>query len=75
MIQLRAVNDYVVEMPASAVSAQYPVVAYERNGNAMSVRDKGPLWLVYPFDADISFRTETTFSRSIWQLVEITVEP
>lgn len=73
MLSLRAVNDYVVNMPASDISADFPVVAYERNGSAMSVRDKGPLWLIYPFDSKPEFRTETIFSRSIWQLVEITV--
>lgn len=72
-ISLRAVNDYVVNMPASEVATEFPVVAYERNGSAMSVRDKGPLWLIYPFDDNLEFRTETIFSRSIWQLVEITV--
>jgi len=73
IISLRAVNDYVVSMPASDVATEFPVVAYERNGNAMSVRDKGPLWLIYPFDSKPEFRTETIFSRSIWQLVDITV--
>lgn len=72
-ISLRAVNDYVVSMSASDVSTEFPMVAYERNSNAMSVRDKGPLWLIYPFDSKPEFRTETIFSRSIWQLVEITV--
>lgn len=73
MLSLRAVNDYTVSIPVSAVDTEVPVVAYERNGKAMSVRDKGPLWLVYPFDLNPEFRTETVFSRSIWQLVEITV--
>ncbi len=73
IISLQAVNDYVVSIPASDVDIEFPVVAYKRNGEAMSIRDKGPLWLIYPFDSKPEFRTETIFSRSIWQLVEITV--
>lgn len=73
-VTFRAVNDYMVTMPASEIDPQIPVVAYERNGTAMSVRDKGPLWLIYPFDDGDKFRTETVYSRSIWQLVEITVK-
>jgi hypothetical protein len=71
---LRAVNDYTVTIPVSAVQEEVPVVAYERNGGLMSIRDKGPFWLIYPFDADTQYQTETIYARSIWQLVEIRVE-
>jgi hypothetical protein len=37
----------------------------------MSVRDKGPLWLIYPYDSKAEYQSETIYSRSIWQLVKI----
>ena len=39
----------------------------------MSIRDKGPLMLVYPFDLDQSLFNEKYFSRSVWQIKEIEV--
>jgi hypothetical protein len=33
----------------------------------MSLRDKGPLWIIYPYDSKSDFRTEVVYSRSIWQ--------
>ncbi len=45
-----------------------PIIAYLLNGEEMSIRDKGPLWVIYPFDSDADFRSEVVFSRSIWQL-------
>jgi hypothetical protein len=39
----------------------------------MSVRDKGPLWVVYPFDDVPAYQSETIYSRSIWQLDRIEV--
>lgn len=72
-IRLTAINDYVVTIPASAVEEDYPIVAYERNSMPMSVRDKGPYWLILPFDRDESFMTESMMSRSIWQLVMIEI--
>ena len=39
----------------------------------MSLRDKGPLWIVYPFDSNPSYSTEVTYARSIWQLDRIEV--
>jgi len=67
-LSARAINDYAVEIPVDEALEDGPIVAYTRNGAPMSVRDKGPLWLVYPYDSDPAFQTEVVFSRSIWQL-------
>lgn len=73
MLTARAINDYSVEIPLADAVEGGPIVAYERNGAVMSLRDKGPLWIVYPFDSDPAYQTEAIYSRSIWQLEEITV--
>ena len=39
----------------------------------MTLRDKGPLWVIYPFDDDPRYRSETVYFRSIWQLNRIIV--
>ncbi|WP_232281591.1 molybdopterin-dependent oxidoreductase [Sagittula stellata] len=70
-----AVNDYAIEIPFSDVSDDTAILAIERNGEPMSVREKGPLWVIYPYDSDQRFRTETYHSRSIWQLDTIEVLP
>ncbi|KUP92683.1 molybdopterin-dependent oxidoreductase [Tritonibacter horizontis] len=72
-LEVAAVNDYAVEIPMSDVAAGGPIVAYMRNGKTMSLRDKGPLWIIYPYDSGAEFRTEAIYSRSIWQLNRITV--
>ena len=69
-----AVNDYAVVIPLADANATAPIIAYERNGATMSLRDKGPLWVIYPYDADPAYRTEETYSRSIWQLNRLAVE-
>ena len=63
-----AVNDYAIDIPLSQVGPEYPLVAYMVDGAEMSVRDKGPLWIVYPYDSSSDYRTEVIYSRSIWQL-------
>jgi hypothetical protein len=74
---LRAIahNDYAVDIPVSDAVAGGPVVAYLRNGAAMSMRDKGPLWVVYPYDTSPEYQSELIYSRSIWQLDRIEVQP
>ena len=67
-IRATAINDYAVEIPVESIWAQDPIVAYEMDGAAMSRRQKGPLWIVYPYDSDTKYQTEVIYSRSIWQL-------
>ncbi|WP_176084504.1 oxidoreductase [Martelella sp. HB161492] len=73
-LRLVALNDYAVEIPLAAIDPKAPIVALRIDGSEMSVRDKGPLWLMYPFDSNPSYRTEVTYSQSIWQLTKIEVE-
>lgn len=72
-LTLTALNDYAIEMPAPEVGAAYPILATRQDGDVMSVRDKGPFWIVFPYDSDPAFQTETIFSQSIWQLDRIEV--
>jgi hypothetical protein len=63
-----AINDYTVEIPISDAVEGGPIIAYLMDGKEMSIRDKGPLWVIYPYDSDADFRSEVVYSRSIWQL-------
>ena len=39
----------------------------------MSVRDKGPIFVIYPFDEAPELYNETYFGRSVWQAVSVEV--
>lgn len=72
-LRATALNDYSIEMDAGTDGFPGPVIATKMNGEPMSVRSKGPLWLVYPYDLDPKFQSEVVFSNSIWQLRSINV--
>jgi len=74
-VRLVAANRYSVVLPAEVVATDTPILATRRNGCTFGVRDLGPLWVVFPYDADQIYRTEQIYSASIWQLVEIQIEP
>ena len=63
-----AINDYTVKIPMIDAVEGGPIIAYLMDGNEMSIRDKGPLWVIYPYDLNVDYRSEVIFSRSIWQL-------
>ncbi len=74
-IVLRASNDYSAEMPMSAVTSDIPMIAMKMDGKPMTLREKGPLWLVYPYDLADAYQSEVVYTRSVWQLVKIEVQP
>lgn len=51
---------------------KYPVmIAYLHNGKPMSVRQLGPLRIMFPFDEYPELLTPKNESSSVWQLLEI----
>lgn len=68
---LRASNDYSIILEPSMVEESVPIVATRMDGQTFDLRNRGPLWLVFPYDSDPRFRTESTFAASIWQLTGI----
>lgn len=72
-VTLTALNDYQISMPAAEVLADGPLLANLSDGKPMSVRDKGPVWMVYPYDMAPEYRTEKAYARSIWQVTSIEI--
>jgi hypothetical protein len=68
-----ALNDYAVEIPVTDAVENGPIIAYAVDGQPMSIRDKGPLWIVYPYDTNSVYKTEVYYARSIWQLARIEI--
>ncbi|AXT27075.1 oxidoreductase [Ruegeria sp. AD91A] len=72
-IEMVALNDYKVTMPLAELENDAPIIATRMDGETMSVRDKGPYWVVFPYDQDPKYRAETIYTFSIWQLKHLKV--
>ncbi len=69
-----AINDYQVEIPFSDFTQIAMILATRRDGQPMRVRDKGPIWVIYPWSDRPELKTEIYHSRSIWQLKALTIK-
>lgn len=69
-----ALNDYTVRIALKDLIQYNAIIAYHMNGKPMSVRDKGPLWLVFPIDDNPILRTAFYTDRMIWQLRTIDIK-
>lgn len=72
-VEMVALNDYKVVMPLADLEDSAPIIATRMDGETMSVRDKGPYWVVFPYDQDPKYQTETIYAFSIWQLNRLKV--
>lgn len=69
-----AINDYAVEIPIEDFE-NYPVIlAMKMNGEVLHTRNKGPLWIIYPWSDRPELRSELVYGRSIWQVKELAVK-
>lgn len=68
MIEATAINAYAIEIPVEDARRHGMLVATRLNGRPMSVRDKGPLWIIYPWSQHPELDRPTYHARSIWQL-------
>jgi hypothetical protein len=74
IVVAEALNGYAVEIPVADLDDKAPIVAYFINGESFSRRDKGPLWVVFPYDSDEKYKSEVNYAYSIWQLQRLTVK-
>jgi len=49
------------------------LLALKRDGAYMTVRNKGPLFIVYPYDSSPELRNRRIYSRSAWQVAQLVV--
>lgn len=68
-----AVNDYAVDLDADELRRYGAILAMRQDGRQLSLRDKGPLWVVLPRDQHPELMDEANNSKWIWQLRTIDV--
>jgi hypothetical protein len=69
-----ALNDYLAEIPLSDFADYDVILALKADGKYLPIRDKGPIFILYPLDSDAALLNNTIYSRCVWQLAKLTVQ-
>ncbi len=72
-LRLSAINDYSVEVDRSLLTADAPIIANRINDKAFGRREKGPFWVMFPFNQKPEFQRPIIYAACVWQLSKITV--
>ena len=63
-----ALNDYTVRIPVAEIAAHEPILATRADGAALSRRDKGPVFVMFAFDAMEQTTLKVLANFAVWQL-------
>lgn len=74
-VALTALNAYQISLDVAQVIANGGVLALKMNGKPMSVRDKGPIWLVFPSEDRPELAATDNTHMWIWQVNAIEFGP
>ena len=73
-ISARAIDDYKTLIPMSDAQNFNVILARQIDGKNLSIREKGPLFIVYPYDSKPELQAQVYLDRSAWQLKSLTID-
>lgn len=69
-----AINDYSSTIPIQDLRKWPIVLATRIDGKVIPIREKGPIFVIYPFDTFPETKNEVSFFRSVWQVKSLEVQ-
>lgn len=72
-VVVTAINDYSSTIPIQDLRKWPIILATRMDGKTMSIREKGPIFVIYPFDKFPETKNEVSYFRSVWQVKSIEV--
>ena len=69
-----ALNDYKVDIPLDDAFKFDVILTRKVDGQVLTVREKGPIFVMYPFERFPQLKTDIYYSRCVWQLKSLRVE-
>ena len=73
-IKVVALDDYVAELPTADFAKYGTLLALKIGGQYLTVAQKGPSFIIYPFDQYPELRNATYYGRAVFQVASIEVD-
>ena len=74
VLTVTALNDYAAELPRSDLEDYGVIFATHMNGQQLRIRDRGPLFVIYPMSDQPALNSERYHNRSVWQVDSVVIE-
>ncbi len=71
-IRIFAINGYAYDITDAELKTYPYILALKQDGRNLTVRNKGPLWVLLPFDQNTGYATnQKLLNQSVWQVDKI----
>ncbi|GHD76625.1 molybdopterin-dependent oxidoreductase [Vogesella fluminis] len=67
-VKIRALNDYWAQVPVAEIDKYKAILATHADGKALTIRNKGPVWLMLPLSEHPEINKEQYHSYMVWQV-------
>lgn len=68
-----ALNDYAIRAPIAELLRDGAFLATRQEGQKLRIRDRGPVWMIFPWSERPAIDTAVVRERAIWQLRRIEI--
>jgi len=72
-IKLIALNNYSIQTTFGKLKHADAIVATRKNDLPMSIKDRGPFWIIFPLTKRPDLENEDFYRLMIWQLSDIVI--
>ncbi|TFH91594.1 hypothetical protein ELS82_10880 [Vibrio ouci] len=73
-VKVTAWDEYVATIPIADIKTYQVLLATHESGKRMTIDDKGPFFIVFPFSDHPELKNDYYYSLSVWQIKDIVVE-
>ena len=74
VVNITAWDDYVIQIDIKDLKKYGVLLATHENGKRLTLSDKGPMFVVFPFSENEEIQRDDYYNKSIWQVKEIDVQ-
>lgn len=74
LVTVVAWDDYLAEIKVEDLNKYGVILATHENGKQLSMEDRGPMYVVFPFSDYPEIRNDLYYNKSVWQIKTIEVE-
>jgi len=74
LVTVVAWDDYLAEIKVEDLNKYGVILATHENGKQLSMENRGPMYVVFPFSDYPEIRNDLYYNKSVWQIKTIEVE-
>lgn len=74
ILYFSALNEFRASIEVNDLVEYQPIIAYSINGDAISIRKRGPFMLLYDLDKFPHLNVPEYHNKMIWQINEVSIE-